>query len=77
MLDVLIQRAIRKSFPNTTLLVIAHRLNTVMDMDVIIGLEKGELKEVGSPADLAKDKKVLLSFHPHFSTIFHSQCCTA
>jgi len=58
--DILIQKALRTSFPNTTLLVIAHRLNTVMDMNRILALEKGELMEFKSPAELIADKKSLL-----------------
>ncbi len=48
------------SFPNTTLLVIAHRLNTVMDMDRILGLSEGKVLEFESPAKLVKEPKSLL-----------------
>lgn len=56
--DILIQRALRTSFPSTTLLVIAHRLNTVMDMHRILALNKGEVAEFKSPAVLVQDKEV-------------------
>jgi len=58
--DVLIQKAIRSSFPNTTLLVIAHRLNTVMDMNRILALNAGEVVEFESPKKLIEDKNSML-----------------
>lgn len=58
--DVLIQKAIRTSFPNTTLLVIAHRLNTVMDMNRILALKQGEVQEFDSPKNLVQNKKSML-----------------
>ena len=40
-----------------TVLVIAHRLSTVMDSDRLLVLENGTLAEEGSPTALLKDKK--------------------
>ena len=39
--DIFLQQVIREKFPNSTVLTIAHRLNTVADYDRIIVLEKG------------------------------------
>eukprot|EP01128_Nolandella_sp_AFSM9_P005804 TRINITY_DN287_c0_g1_i1.p1 TRINITY_DN287_c0_g1~~TRINITY_DN287_c0_g1_i1.p1 ORF type:complete len:1308 (+),score=249.92 TRINITY_DN287_c0_g1_i1:336-3926(+) len=58
LLDILIQKAIRKHFPGTTILVIAHRLNTVMDLDKILGLDAGAVLEFDSPKKLANDHQV-------------------
>lgn len=41
--DVLIQRTIREEFKNVTVLIIAHRLNTVADADMIIELSHGRV----------------------------------
>ena len=52
--DALIQRTIDESFKNTTKLIIAHRLNTVMTADFIMMLDKGTLLEFGSPDELVQ-----------------------
>lgn len=48
----LMQQAIHKTFGKKTVISIAHRLETVIDFDRIIVLEKGEIIESGSPKDL-------------------------
>jgi ABC-type multidrug transport system fused ATPase/permease subunit len=50
--DALIQRSIRSEFADTTLLVVAHRLSTVVDFDRILVFEQGELREYGTPREL-------------------------
>ncbi|OCK87864.1 ABC bile acid transporter [Cenococcum geophilum 1.58] len=52
--DALIQKSIRESFGRgfTSLLVIAHRVSTVLDFDRILVLDKGRVVEFGSPRDL-------------------------
>ena len=52
--DDLIQATIRKEFAGCSVLTIAHRLNTIMDYDRIMVLDKGELKEYDSPGNLLK-----------------------
>ena len=42
--------------PNTTVITIAHRLNTVMAYDKIMVLSEGNLVEEGSPLDLLEDR---------------------
>lgn len=50
--DNLIQRVVRDIFKSSTVLTIAHRLNTIVDSDCIMVLEDGKLGEMGSPEDL-------------------------
>jgi ABC-type multidrug transport system fused ATPase/permease subunit len=50
--DYAIQRAIRQEFRDSTVLVIAHRLGTVLDSDLILTLQDGNLAEAGAPAEL-------------------------
>jgi ABC-type multidrug transport system fused ATPase/permease subunit len=49
--DLIIQKVIRQSLKDVTLLIIAHRLGTVMDSDRIIELSQGQVKDIWSPAD--------------------------
>ncbi|KAJ1938073.1 ABC transporter C member 13 [Kickxella alabastrina] len=48
------QELIKKEFNECTVLTIAHRLETVMNSDRIIVMERGEIAEIGSPQDLLK-----------------------
>ncbi|ETN81117.1 ABC transporter, ATP-binding protein [Necator americanus] len=59
--DALIQRTIRKEFSHSTVLTIAHRLNTIMDYDRIIVLHDGQISEFDSPARLIANR--LSEFH--------------
>lgn len=58
--DQTIQRAIRREFTASTLLVIAHRLGTVLDSDYILGLQEGCLVEFGAPSSLLQQPQSLL-----------------
>ena len=59
--DDLIQETIRREFAESTVLTIAHRLNTIMDYDRIMVLDKGELKEFDSPGKLLEAREGRLS----------------
>lgn len=50
-----IQQVIQKLKGKVTIIVIAHRLSTVMDCDRLIVLEKGKVLEQGVPKELLKD----------------------
>ncbi|KAJ3091186.1 Multidrug resistance-associated protein 4 [Physocladia obscura] len=50
--DLLIQSSIRTHFKGTTVISIAHRVNTIADFDRIMVLDAGELVEFDSPLNL-------------------------
>lgn len=54
--DDLIQSTIRSEFRDCTVLTIAHRLNTIMDSDRVIVLDKGYIVEFDSPPNLLQNR---------------------
>ncbi|KAJ0082014.1 hypothetical protein Patl1_11257 [Pistacia atlantica] len=50
--DALIQRTIREEFRSCSMLIIAHRLNTIIDCDRILVLDAGQVLEHDTPAAL-------------------------
>lgn len=56
--EILIQDALKKLMENRTSIIIAHRLSTIQNVDRIIVLHKGEIKESGNHQELL-DKKGL------------------
>uniref|UniRef100_A0A8C6A6W9 Multidrug resistance-associated protein 1 n=1 Tax=Marmota marmota marmota TaxID=9994 RepID=A0A8C6A6W9_MARMA len=59
--DDLIQSTIRTQFDNCTVLTIAHRLNTIMDYTRVIVLDRGEVRECGTPSDLLQQRGLFYS----------------
>ncbi|XP_033725264.1 multidrug resistance-associated protein 1-like [Pecten maximus] len=54
--DELIQQTIKSEFEDCTVLTIAHRLNTIMDYDRVMVLDKGLVVEFDRPENLLADK---------------------
>ncbi|PKY06223.1 multidrug resistance-associated protein [Aspergillus campestris IBT 28561] len=53
--DALLQRTLRSSiFSERTIITIAHRINTIIDSDRIVVLDKGRVVEFDTPAELIK-----------------------
>ena len=53
--DRLIQEVIRDKFKDSTVLAIAHRLNTIMDYDKVLVLDAGRVVEFDKPEVLIKN----------------------
>lgn len=47
-----VQETINSAFPSSTLVAVAHRLETIMDFDQVVVLEKGSVAEQGSAQEL-------------------------
>uniref|UniRef100_A0A8C6P277 ABC-type glutathione-S-conjugate transporter n=1 Tax=Nothobranchius furzeri TaxID=105023 RepID=A0A8C6P277_NOTFU len=54
--DTLIQSTIRTQFEDCTVLTIAHRLNTIMDYTRVIVMDRGNVCEMDSPANLISQR---------------------
>ena len=48
--DRLIQDVIRNKFKDSTVITIAHRLNTIMDYDKVLVMDQGRVVEFDKPA---------------------------
>ena len=53
--DRLIQEVIRQKFNDSTVLTIAHRLNTIMDYDKVLVLDGGRVAEFDKPEVLIRN----------------------
>ena len=59
--DDVVQATIRDQFRQCTVLTIAHRLNTIMDSDRVMVLDRGAIVEFDSPTRLLEDRRTM--FH--------------
>jgi ABC-type multidrug transport system fused ATPase/permease subunit len=53
--DAAVQRVLKDAFVGTTSLTIAHRLETVIDSDMILTMDAGAVAEFDHPANLLDD----------------------
>ncbi|KAJ6333093.1 hypothetical protein OIU77_009038 [Salix suchowensis] len=54
--DALIQKTIREEFKSCTMLIIAHRLNTIIDCDRVLLLDSGRVLEYDTPEELLSNE---------------------
>ncbi len=63
--DKLLQQALRQSFRESTILAVTHRLDTIIDYDLILVIGNGKELEYGSPARLLSNPE------GHFTSMVH------
>ena len=59
--DAQIQQTIRNSFAHCTVLTIAHRLDTIIDVDRVLVLDAGKVVEFDEPITLMKNEDGIFS----------------
>ena len=67
--DALIQHTINEEFSTCTIIIIAHRLHTIIDADKVLVMDHGEAAEFGSPAELLSNEDGVFSSNLLFTLI--------
>jgi ABC-type transport system involved in cytochrome bd biosynthesis fused ATPase/permease subunit len=62
------QKTIQECFEGATILTIAHRLNTIIDADRVLVMDRGRLVADGAPADAAL-RAALVAVFGHAFTV--------
>ena len=65
--EQLVHKAIEKLHGDITVLIIAHRLSTVLLADRVMVLDAGKIEEIGKPKELLEDKT------SYFYRLYHTQ----
>ncbi|RFU74096.1 cadmium factor [Trichoderma arundinaceum] len=60
--DAMLQATLRSPlFSNRTIITVAHRLNTILDSDRVVVLDKGEVAEFDTPSELYKKQGIFFN----------------
>ena len=54
--DNVIQQTLRKHFSDSTVIIVAHRINSVIDSDMVVLLSQGLVQECDLPSRLLENK---------------------
>ena len=57
----MVQKVLRTNFTERTIMTIAHRLDTIIDSDRILAMDKGIVAEFDSPKTLLANSKSIFS----------------
>ncbi|KAI1838945.1 hypothetical protein DTO027I6_3367 [Penicillium roqueforti] len=61
--DARVQKVIRQEFQSCTIIMVAHRVHTMLDFDRVVVLDSGRIIEEGHPSDLLNKEGAFSSLH--------------
>ena len=64
--DAMIRQAFRQEIPGTTKLIIAQRISSVQDADMIVVMDNGMIRDVGTHEELLKSSTI-------YQEVYYSQ----
>jgi ATP-binding cassette, subfamily B, bacterial len=70
--DILVQKALQELTQNKTVLIITHRLSTLLDVDRVLVFNKGKIVQSGKHTDLVQQKGIYQELYKN-SIIFEDQ----
>ena len=56
--DALIRRAFREEIPETTKIIVAQRISSIQDADIILVLDDGKINGIGTHDELVKTNQI-------------------
>ena len=56
--DAMIRKAFREEIPNTTKIIIAQRISSIEDADMIIVMDNGEINGIGTSKELLENNAI-------------------
>jgi ATP-binding cassette subfamily C (CFTR/MRP) protein 1 len=62
-IDEIVRKVVLEEFKEHTVIIIAHRLESIVDLERVVVLEGGEIAEVGVPRDLLKIESKFRAFY--------------
>ncbi|KAJ5952711.1 uncharacterized protein N7479_011124 [Penicillium vulpinum] len=63
--DAKVQKLLRQDFQNCTIIMVAHRVHTMLDFDRVVVLDSGRIIEQGHPSELLANKEGVFSSLRH------------
>lgn len=64
--DEMLQKVIKQQLSQSTIITIAHRIDTILSSDIIMVLDKGRIVEIDSPQKLLEKQSIFSELYREF-----------